>query len=370
MPAETTTADAALGLYRVLSEDGTLTTSAPPELSLEKLRTMLRHMIRIRSIDEKMMKRQRQGQIGFYGSVTGQEAVPVAAGCALASSDWVFPALRENGIMLVRGFPLKLWLAQVYGNEMDVLKGRQMPSHMSARDVHQVSWSSCIGPQIPQAVGAAWAAKLRKDATVVAGFMGDGATSQGDVHAAMNFAGVFGVPCIFICQNNHWSISVPSSRQTASATFAIKAKAYGMPGVRVDGNDVLALHGTIEEAANRARQGLGPTFIEAVTYRIGPHSSSDDPDRYRDPEEVALWTKRDPIHRLQNYLRQTGRLSEEAVETMHAEIDSEISSAVAAVESLPNPARSTLFEDVYHVTPWHLIEQREELEKHPPAPLH
>jgi pyruvate dehydrogenase E1 component alpha subunit/2-oxoisovalerate dehydrogenase E1 component alpha subunit len=251
-----------------------------------------------------------------------------------------------------------------------VLKGRQMPSHMSGRSVNQVAWSSCIGPQIPQAVGAAWAAKIRKDDIVTVGFMGDGATSQPDFHTAMNFAGVFRVPCVLICQNNHWSISVPTARQTASRTIAVKAHAYGMPGIRVDGNDVLAVYAAVKQAVDRARSGGGPTFVESVTYRMGPHSSSDDPTRYRSDEEVAEWRKRDPIDRFDRYLRNAELMDDARRKALEEELTREILAAIDEVEGLAAPARGTLFEDVYGERPWHLREQEAELSALPPAPSH
>jgi pyruvate dehydrogenase E1 component alpha subunit/2-oxoisovalerate dehydrogenase E1 component alpha subunit len=361
------TDDPMLGLHQVLREDGSADPGTDPFLDREVLLGMFREMLRIRLLDERMLMRQRQGRIGFYGTITGQEATPIATAFATEPRDWIFPALREAAIMLVRGFPLSTWLAQVYGNEADVLKGRQMPSHMSGRSVNQVAWSSCIGPQIPQAVGAAWAAKIRKDDVVAVGFMGDGATSQPDFHTAMNFAGVQKVPCVLICQNNHWSISVPTSRQTASPTIAIKARAYGMPGVRVDGNDVLAVYSVVKQAVDRARSGAGPTFIESVTYRMGPHSSSDDPTRYRSEDEVAVWRARDPIDRFHRYLVSAELLDDERSKALEDQLNAEILEAIGEVEGLPAPARETLFQDVYGDQPWHLREQEAELSALPPA---
>jgi pyruvate dehydrogenase E1 component alpha subunit/2-oxoisovalerate dehydrogenase E1 component alpha subunit len=270
--------------------------------------------------------------------------------------------------MLVRGFPLEKYLAQVFGNELDVHKGRNMPSHMAAREVNQVSWSSCIGPQIPQAVGAAWAAKLRGDRVVTVGFMGDGATSQPDFHNAMNFAAVFQTPCVLVCQNNHWSISVPTSRQTASNTIAVKAHAYGMPGVRVDGNDVLAVYRAVKSAVDSARAGNGPTFIECYTYRMGAHSTSDDPTRYRAEEEVKRWAEKDPVDRLKRHLEKKGLLDAAAVEKVDAELHAEISRAIEVVEKASPPVRASMFDDVYAELPWSLREQRDELLARPSAP--
>ncbi len=363
--------DPHLGLFQVLRDDGSVDEAREPKLSDEKLHEIFRHMLRIRLIDERMLMRQRQGKVGFYGASTGQEATPLATALNLEKDDWVFPALREASIMLVRGFPLTTWLAQIYGNSGDVMKGRMQPMHMAGRAVNQVSWSSCLGPQLPQAVGCAWAMKIRgHKGRIAVGFTGDGATSEPDFHSAMNFAGVFKPPVVLICQNNHWAISVPSSKQTASATFAVKAKAYGIPGVRVDGNDVLALYSVIGDACARARTGEGPTFIEAVTYRIGAHSSSDDPTLYRSEDEVEIWRQRDPIQRFERYMRAKGLLSDASREALSEELTAEILTAIRAVEDLPLPTRETMFEDVFKKVPWHLEEQRDELLEHPPAPTH
>ena len=346
-----------LGLLRVLRDDGTAVPAHDPVLAPELLLRIWREMKRLRTLEARMVVLQRQGRVGFYGSCTGQEATPIATGFALAPEDWVFPALRESAIMLVRGFPLASYVAQVFGNARDVLKGRQMPSHMSGRQVNQVSWSSCIGPQIPQAVGAAMAAKLRGDKVVSVGFMGDGATSEPDFHAAMTFAARYEAPCLLICQNNHWSISVPTSRQTASKTIAVKARAYGIPGVRVDGNDVLAVYAAVRDAAERARSGGGPTFLEHVTYRMGAHSTSDDPTRYRDAGEVERWGKKDPLDRFERYLRLGGLLDDARVVAAEHELELEIAAAIDEVEAASPPARASLFEDVYAEVPAHLAEQ-------------
>jgi pyruvate dehydrogenase E1 component alpha subunit/2-oxoisovalerate dehydrogenase E1 component alpha subunit len=327
-------------------------------------------MRRLRLLDARMVTLQRQGRVGFYGACTGQEAVPIATALALAPGDWVYPALREQSIMLVRGFSLVTFIAQVYGNGGDVLKGRQMPSHHSGRQVNQVSWSSCIGPQIPQAVGTAWAMKMRKTQSIAVGFTGDGATSQPDFHSAMNFAGVFQAPCIILCQNNHWSISVPVSRQTASETIAQKARAYGVPSARVDGNDVLAVWKAVRDAAERARSGGGPTFIEALTYRIGAHSTSDDPTRYRSEEEVEAWRKKDPLTRLRRHLVSLALTDDARDMDLDEAMSREISVAVDEVEKMPPPERATLFDDVYASLPWNLREQAAELAGVPRAPAH
>ena len=391
-PAE----DPALGLAQVIAEDGTSDASRDPFLPSETLLAMFRAMLRVRLLDERMLMRQRQGKVGFYGPSTGQEATPIATAFATDPNDWVFPALREAAVMLVRGFPLTTWIAQVYGNSGDVLKGRQMPMHHSGRDVQQVAWGSCIGTQIPQAVGAAMAARAmhraaadapRADAVdtatgeprmngdgtelpVVVGFLGDGATSEPDFHHAMGFAKRFAPPVVLICQNNHWSISVPTEKQTASATLAIKARGYGIAAARVDGNDVLAVYCAVKEAVERARSGKGPTFIESVTYRMGPHSSSDDPTRYRSAEEEDRWRKRDPIDRFERYLRKAELLDSATKDGLVAELNEEILAAIRAVEDLPFPRRDSLFDDVYQQRPWHLDEQSLALGALPEAPSH
>jgi pyruvate dehydrogenase E1 component alpha subunit len=361
--------DPDVAVRTVLRDDGSADPATDPRLPPETLLRAYREMRRLRILDSRMITLQRQGRVGFYGAAHGQEAVPIAIGLAVSDDDWIFPALREQSIMLVRGFPLRAFIAQVFGNAGDLLKGRQMPSHPSARSVHQVSWSSCVGPQIPQAVGAAWAMRARKTSAVAIGLMGDGATSQPDFHSAMNFAGVWRVPCVLVCQNNHWSISVPTDRQTAARTIAVKARAYGLPGVRVDGNDLLAVYGVIRDALDRARAGGGPTFVEAVTYRMGPHSTSDDPTRYRSQAEVDAWAAKDPLLRLRAHLVGLGLVSNASDAALEKEIVLEIASAVDDVERLPPPARESLLDDVYAEMPWHLREQLEELKKIVHAPM-
>jgi pyruvate dehydrogenase E1 component alpha subunit/2-oxoisovalerate dehydrogenase E1 component alpha subunit len=274
--------------------------------------------------------------------------------------------------MLVRGYPLRLYIGQMFGGAADPLKGRQPPSHQAGKLVHQVSWSPCIGPQLPQAVGAAWAMKKqspRPDSLCV-GFCGDGATSEPDFHTAMNFAGLFKVPCVIVCQNNHWSISVPTARQTASRSIAVKGRAYGVPSVRVDGNDVLAVAKALKVAAAHARAGHGAYFVEAVTYRMGPHTTSDDPSRYRTDAEVASWQKKDPIERLRRHLVHRKLIDDAFDAKLKEELDLEIGDAVREVEALAPTERATMFDDVYAELPWHLKEQRAALEKLPPAPKH
>jgi pyruvate dehydrogenase E1 component alpha subunit/2-oxoisovalerate dehydrogenase E1 component alpha subunit len=324
-------------------------------------------MRRLRRFDERMTALQRQGRIGFYGAATGQEAPPVAVALAAAPEDWIFPALREGGVLLVRGLPVRTYLAQLFGCDGDPLKGRQMPNHVASRSVRVVSWSSVIATQLPHAVGTALAARSCEPRPAVVAFLGDGATSHPDFHAALNFAGVFRAPLVFVCQNNQYAISVPASRQTASATFAEKALAYGVQADRVDGNDALAVFDAARQALDRARAGGGPTLLECVTYRVGPHSSSDDPARYREAAETELWRARDPLNRLAFHLQRAGLWSVELDRSLERELDLDIDRAVEELEPLPPPPRSSLFDDVYRELPWHLIEQREALASLPAA---
>jgi pyruvate dehydrogenase E1 component alpha subunit/2-oxoisovalerate dehydrogenase E1 component alpha subunit len=253
------------------------------------------------------------------------------------------------------------YISQVFGSSGDLTKGRQMPSHTSNRALNHVSWSSVIGTQLPHAVGAAWAAKLKGDSTVVMTFMGDGATSSNDFHSAMNFAGVFKVPVVLICQNNHWSISVPTQNQTASENIAVKGVAYGIPNAKVDGNDVEAVYAAVTAAVERARAGEGPTFIECETYRIGAHSTSDDPTRYRDQREVDAWKLRDPIEMAFKRLVARKVWDARRDDALKAALLDEVNAAIKEAETFPPPPLDSLLDDVYEHETWNLKEQRAEL---------
>jgi pyruvate dehydrogenase E1 component alpha subunit/2-oxoisovalerate dehydrogenase E1 component alpha subunit len=315
-------------------------------------------MLRLRLLDQRMLTLQRQGRIGFYGTATGEEAAVIGSAFALKEDDWIFPALRQGGAALLRGYPLVEYISQCMGNAADKTKGRQMPSHYCSRPANFVSWSSCIGTQIPHAVGAAWAMKIQGHKNVAVAYMGDGATSQGDFHVAMNFAGVYKVPVIFFCQNNQWSISVNIKQQTASENISMKAEAYGFSGITIDGNDALAVYSAMHDAVEKARAGEGPQFVEAITYRMGAHSSSDDPRLYREDSEVEEWKRRDPITRMLKVLEQKGIWSAAEQEALEEKLNQEILDAVAEAEKIGPPADETLFEDVYSYQLPHLEEQK------------
>jgi len=362
----------ATGLLRILDEDGkadAAVVATLPGLEPERLLAMYQAMVRIRTVDERLMAMQRQGRIGFYAEARGQEAAVIGSVAAMEPDDFVVPAHRELGAALYRGLPLRAFIAQLYGNAHDIAKGRQMPVHPGTpRALNFLPPSSCVATQLPQATGIAWAAKLQKKKTVVLGYLGEGATSAEDFHAGMNFAAVYRTPAVFLCQNNQWAISTPAAAQTASETFAVKALAYGMPGVRVDGNDVFAVYTATREAVDRARRGDGPTLIEALTYRLRAHSSSDDPSRYRDDEaqeQVHAWTRRDPIARLRVWLlSSSGKILDDARDAALREtIEAEIREAITAEEGTPPPPLETLIEDVFAEPTAALREQLADLKR-------
>ncbi len=341
-------------VLRVLGEDGRLVEGAPLPDGLDAPAVLALHrlMLRQRLLDDLMLTLQRQGRISFYGAATGQEAAVFGSGWALEPRDWVLPALREGGLALMRGYPLEHYLAQCFGNAMDVTHGRQMPCHYGAAAQNHVTLSSPIATQLPHAVGVAFGMKIRRDGAVAVGYMGDGATSENDFHSALDLASRQVLPVVFVCQNNQWAISVPFSGQTASTSVAIKARAYRMPGVRVDGNDVFAVYQAMRGAVARARSGGGPTLLEALTYRMGAHSTSDDPSRYRDEAVTEAWRAKDPIARLEKYVLAEGLASEDQLKTLRDQLFKDIRETLARVEAAPAaPALETLFTDVFAELP-------------------
>lgn len=344
---------------QALDDDGNVVNSAhEPRIAPAELRRVYETMLTVRLLDERMLRLQRQGRIGFYVTATGEEAAVVGPAHALRASDWIYSSYREIGAALHRGYPLRTFLNQLFGNAEDPVKGRQMPVHHSIRTLNFVSVSSPVGTQIPQAVGIAMAARMQGKDDVALTYFGDGATSTGAFHVALNFAAVRKAPCLFICRNNGWAISVPRALQTASATFAQKAVAYGMPGLLVDGNDVLALIHATAGAAARARRGEGPTLIEARTYRRGAHSSSDDPSAYRDPDEPREWEPHDPLPRFRRYLERRALWSGDDESRFRAHFDELFTATLREVERVgPRPPLETMFDDVYRDRPWHLDEQ-------------
>jgi pyruvate dehydrogenase E1 component alpha subunit len=331
----------------VSSGPGASGTTPAPLLPPERLLDLYRTMVLIRSVDERCLSLQRQGRIGFYVPLQGQEAAQVGCATALDADDWIFPAYRELGVALVRGVPLQRLLDQFIGNSGDTLKGRQMPNHYGYREFNFVTASSPVGTQITHAVGAAMAIQRRGHRRITISFFGDGTTSSNDFHAGLNMAGVFQTPSVFFCQNNQWAISLPRERQTHSATIALKAEAYGFPGVVVDGMDLGAVYKAVREARERALAGQGPTLIEAQVYRLGPHSTSDDPRRYRTDAELGEWKAKDPVARMKHMLLSESHLTEEEDVLVWEAAKRQISDALQAAESTGPVAPSTLFDDVF-----------------------
>jgi 2-oxoisovalerate dehydrogenase E1 component alpha subunit len=348
-------------VIRVLREDGTLDPAHDPRLPLDEVVSLYRAMVRTRLLDERLTAIQRQGRIGFHIGSLGEEAAILGSAHALRPSDWIFPCYREFGAALLRGLPLQKYLDNMFGNRNDPAKGRQMPDHYFSRPGKFLSISSPIGTQITHAVGFAWAARLRRDDLVTLTYFGDGATSSAEFHSGLNFAGVFKTPTVFFCRNNGWAISVPTERQTASTGFSGKGVAYGIPGVRVDGNDLFAVIQVTREAVARAARGEGPTLIEALTYRLSGHSTSDDPKAYRPEAWLEPWRRLDPLLRLRRYLQAQAGWTEARDQEIEAELDAEVRAAVTAAEATAPPALESMFEDVYADPPWHLVEQRRAL---------
>jgi pyruvate dehydrogenase E1 component alpha subunit len=299
-----------------------------------------------RAMDSRMLGLQRQGRVGFYGPASGQEAVSIGVALALRTEDWIFPGLREQLILLARGHPLTTYMDHLFANDRDPARGRQMPCHPTGRDVRYVSMSSVIGTQISQAVGLAYALKLRHDPGVSLAFFGDGATSANDFHAGLNVAGVMALPVLFCCTNNQWAISVPVEHQSHVKELAMKSVAYGMPGHRVDGTDVIAVHTTVTQALARIRAGQGPELLEFVLYRMTPHSSSDDPTRYQAGDWAARARAHDPFPRLAALLERLGVLDAAAQSEVFRLADEQVKLAIAEAEKVPAPDPASLLTDV------------------------
>ena len=333
---------------QILDEDGNCDEELRPPLDNEQVKKLYEWMVLARTFDEKAYKLQREGRLGTYASILGQEAAQIGSAYALRPSDWMFPAFREPGASLVRGLPMRMIFQYWAGDE----RGSQMPEELNDFPI-----TIPVATQIPIAVGVALAAKTNGEAIAVMAYMGDGATSKGDFHEGLNFAGVFSAPVVFVCQNNQWAISVPRRRQTASKTLAQKAIAYGFPGLQVDGNDVLAVYRAANEALTRARDGKGPTLIECLTYRLSDHTTADDASRYRSRDEVEQWKRKDPLERLRKHMEKQGLWSKSYDQEVRSEAKEKVESAVHEEESFPAPDPLDMFRFTYQDLPVDLREQ-------------
>jgi 2-oxoisovalerate dehydrogenase E1 component alpha subunit len=357
-------------LVRVLDEDGRAVGPWDPRLSPDLLRRMLRDMNVVRRFDERMFRAQRQGKTSFYMKSLGEEAIAVCAAHALDFEDMCFPTYRQQGLLVARGYPLAQMMNQIYSNRADPLQGRQLPIMYSDRTHGFFSISGNLATQFPQAVGWAMASAIKGDSRIASAWIGDGSTAEGDFHSACTFAGVYRAPVILNIVNNQWAISTFSGIAGGQlTTFAARAIGYGLPGLRVDGNDPLAVYAATQWAADRARANLGPTIIELFTYRKEGHSTSDDPTGYRPKDAPSHWPLGDPIERLKQHLVAIGEWDDERQAQLDEEADAQVRAAQkeaeangvlrAATIDFPQDVR-TMFEDVYAELPWHLKEQQDQ----------
>ncbi|TAM59114.1 thiamine pyrophosphate-dependent dehydrogenase E1 component subunit alpha [bacterium] len=348
-----------------INNDGDPVAKMKPTFTDDELKRLYRLMVLCRAIDDRGYIMVRQGRAGFLAQTAGQEASQIGSAFTLAQKDWVFTTHRELGAALTKGMTPGQLLAHVLGKDLDPSKGRNMPSHYGDGPLNIVTPSSVVGNKTPAAVGVAMAATIRKTGQVSLCYMGDGATSEGDTLAALNFAGVFNAPVVFALQNNQYAISIDVKHQTKSRTFADKAAAFGFDGYLVDGNDVIACAEVSRFAIEKARSGGGPTLIEFLTYRYGPHSSADDDSRYRKKEEIELWRKtRDPIMRMHKYLTKQGLWDDAAEAKMQAEIKQEVEVGLAEAEASPVPAPETVFDHTYATLLPHQIDEKIEIFGH------
>lgn len=343
----------------ILDEVAVVDQALEPKIAEEELKNIYGYMLLARRTDERMLMMQRQGRLGTFPQSSGHEAISMGSCIHLKKSDWHVPAYRELAGLLYRGWSIDSTLLYWNGYE----EGARPPE-----GVNDLPVCVPIASQLLHAAGIGMAMNLRGDKGVVMTYFGDGASSEGDTHEAMNFAAVYQAPVVFMCLNNQYAISVPLSKQMRNATLAQRAIAYGMPGIRVDGNDVLAVYVAAKEAVERARAGEGPTLIEGLTYRFTPHTTADDPKRYRSEEECNLWTKREPLNRFKKYLLNKGVYTEVQLTALEEELDAEIKAAIARTEAaavseeLSNPL--AMFDYLYADMPPYLNEQREELKSH------
>ncbi|XP_062096228.1 2-oxoisovalerate dehydrogenase subunit alpha 2, mitochondrial-like [Humulus lupulus] len=357
--------------YRVLDNNGQIISgSTYVQVKKEVALKMYSEMVTLQVMDTIFYEAQRQGRISFYVTTIGEEAINIASAAALTLDDLIFPQYREPGVLLWRGFTLQEFANQCFGNKDDYGKGRQMPIHYGSNKLNYFTISSPISTQIPQAVGAAYSLKMNKKDACAVTYFGDGGTSEGDFHAALNFAAVREAPVVFICRNNGWAISTPTEDQFRSDGIVVKGQAYGIQSIRVDGNDALAMYSAVHAARNMAIREHRPVLIEALTYRVGHHSTSDDSTKYRSAEEIEWWRlARDPVTRFRQWIESNDWWNAEAESELRYSVRKQMLQAIQMAEKVEKPAVANLFTDVYDVPPSNLVEQekllRETVKRHP-----
>lgn len=348
---------------RFLDMQGVLDTSCTHTIADDVLIRIYETMVKTRLVDERMITLQRQGVISFALSSLGEEACSVASAAALDLGDWLYPQYRESGAIFWRGFTIEQYVHHMFGDSCDLILGRQMPNHFGSKALNIVHVSSPIGTKIPHAAGCAYAMKVLRDEHVALCYFGEGATSEGDFHAGLNFAAVRQVPAIFFCRNNGYAISTPAWRQFASDGVAPKGIAYGIPAFRIDGNDAFAVHATVANARKHCLEGKGPVLIEAMTYRLGAHSTSDDPTLYRTSEEVTSWEERCPILRLRRFLESKNLWNESRDKELQTQLTEEFNRALDVAKKTARPALHSLVENVYFDVPAQLESEYHKLER-------
>ncbi|WP_313174383.1 3-methyl-2-oxobutanoate dehydrogenase (2-methylpropanoyl-transferring) subunit alpha [Massilia sp.] len=362
------TADLVSSLIRVLDEDGNAVGPWAPEIGVDQLRFGLRTMMKTRIFDARMVIGQRQKKMSFYMTSLGEEAIGTAHSLALKDGDMCFPTYRQQSLLMAREYPMVDMICQLLSNERDPMKGRQLPVMYSVKDKGFFTISGNLATQVPQAVGWAMASAIKGDTKIASAWIGDGATAESDFHTALTFAHVYRAPCIINVVNNQWAISTfQAIAGGESVTFAARGVGAGIASLRVDGNDFLAVYAASCWAAERARRNLGPTLIEWVTYRAGPHSTSDDPSRYRPADDWTRFPLGDPIARLRQHLTKIGAWSDEEHERVQADLEAEVIAAQKQAEQYGTladgrvPSAASMFEDVYKDMPEHLRRQRQQL---------
>ena len=349
-----------------LDEKGSLSKKCKHKIDDKTLIRGYKAMLVNQLLDERMFTLQRQGTISFSMPCYGEEACSVASAAALEDCDWLYPQYREVGALLYRGFSIEDFVHGMFCNKKDLIHGRQMPNHFGSKKHNVVTVSSPIATQLPHAAGCAYAMKIQKEQSVSLAYFGDGASSEGDFHAALNFASVYKAPCIFFCRNNGYAISTSLASQFNSNGIYPKGAAYGMTAFKIDGNDFFAIHETVQKARKLCLEGKGPILIEAMTYRLGPHSTSDDPSQYRENAETEKWKEKSPIKRLKLFLTKKKVWDDAKEESLRNEIKKEIDKAIEEARRTDSPSLDTLFKDVYFEIPASLQKQYDDLKIHFP----